>query len=103
VGAHPDSAHRLHAGGHRDVVGARDDALRGEVDRLLAGPALAVDGHRGHVLRESGGQPAVAAHRRLLTDLAHATDDHVVDLAGSTSTRANSPDSVWPSSSTACR
>ena len=43
-GAHRGAGHDLDAGGDDDVVGAGHHALRGEVHRLLARAALAVDG-----------------------------------------------------------
>src|SRR5690606_31670360 len=78
-GTHDDAAHRLHAAGDHDVVGAGHDALGGEVDRLLAGAALAVDGRGRDVGGEAGAEPGHAAGgRRLLAHLRHAADDDVV-------------------------
>src|SRR5690606_34358089 len=67
---------------HDDVRVAGPDGLRGEMDRLLAGPALAVDRRRGNVLGESGREPGHAAGcRGLLADLRHAADDDVIHRA----------------------
>ena len=41
--AHRHPAHGFHAGGDDDVVGPRDHALHGEIDRLLARSALTFD------------------------------------------------------------
>ena len=46
-----DLAHVLHAAGDDEVLRARHHALRGEVDGLLRGAALTVDGGAGHRLR----------------------------------------------------
>ncbi len=63
-----------------DVVGAGHDALGGEVHGLLARAALALDGHRGHVLGQPGGEPRHPPDvARLLAGLADAADHHVVD------------------------
>ena len=78
--SHRRVRHGLHPGGHDDVVGARHDALRGEVQRLLGGAALAVDRGGGHRLGPAGGEHGVAADvERLLGDLHDAAHDHVVD------------------------
>jgi len=67
-------------GRHHHVVGAGHDALGGEVQGLLGGAALAVDGGGGHRLGPAGGEDGVAADiERLLGDLHHAAHDHVVD------------------------
>lgn len=59
------------------------DALRGEVQRLLTRPALAVDGDTGHRLgvasREESPVGGVAG---LLANLADCAADHVVDAGG---------------------
>src|SRR5258708_512407 len=50
------------------------------MESLLARAALAVDGGRGGCEREAGRQPGVSPHvQRLLTDLAHAPQDDIVD------------------------
>ncbi len=68
-----DPAHRLHPAGDDDVVGAGDHALGREVGRLLAGPALPVDGRPGHALREAGREQRGARDvQRLVADLPDA-------------------------------
>src|SRR5207237_1375101 len=52
--------HRLDAARDRDVVDARHDARRYEMDRLLRRPALAVDGGGRHPPREARRDPGVA-------------------------------------------
>ena len=80
-GAHRRPRHRFHAGGDRDVIGAGHDALGGEVQRLLGGPALAVNRGAGHGLGPARCQDGVAADvEGLLGDLHDAAHDHVVDL-----------------------
>ena len=75
--------HGLDPGGHDDVVGPGHDALGGEVQRLLRGAALAVDGGGRHRLGPAGGQHGVAADvERLLRDLHDAAHDHVVHQGG---------------------
>ncbi len=82
-GAHGRVGHGLDPGGHDHVVGAGHDALGGEVQRLLRGAALAVDGGGGHRLGPAGGQHGVAADvERLLGDLHDAAHDHVVHQGG---------------------
>ena len=87
IGAHPrrthrHPAHRFHARRDDDVVGPGHDALHGEVHRLLPGSALALDGHRGHVLGKARGQPGHPARcRRLLARLPDAAHQHVVHAA----------------------
>ena len=55
----------------------------GEVDGLLAGAALAVDGGRGGLDREPGLEPGVAGDvDALLAELLHAAGDDVLDLGG---------------------
>ena len=50
------------------------------MQRLLRGPALAVDRHRGHAVGKRGRQHDVAPQRKgLLADLADAADDDIVD------------------------
>ena len=66
--------------GHDDVVGPGHHALGGEVDGLLGGAALAVDGGGRHRLGPSGGQHRVATDvERLLAHLHDAAGDDVVD------------------------
>ena len=79
-GAHRRARHRLDATGDDDVVVPGHHTGGGEVHRLLARSALAVDGHAGHGLR-----PARREHRgagdveRLLAGLHDAAPDDVVD------------------------
>ena len=82
--AHRRAGHALHAGGHHHVIGTRHDALGGEVDRLLGGPALPVDRGRGDRLRPAGGEHRHPAHvEALLADLHDAAPDDVLDQGGS--------------------
>ena len=75
--------HHLDAGGDDDVVGAGDDALRGEVGGLLRRAALAVDGGGGHLFGEPGGEHGVAPDVHALgADLHDAAHDHVLDEGG---------------------
>ena len=56
---------------------------RGEVDGLLGGAALAVDGGGGGLDREPGLEPGVAGDvDALLAELLHAAGDDVLDLGG---------------------
>ena len=62
---------------------AGDDSGGGEVDGLLARPALPVDRHAGDVLRETRRQHRVACGiSALLTHLGDRTPDDVVDESG---------------------
>ena len=71
----------LDAAGDDDVVDAGGDQGRGEVDRLLAGAALAVDGGRRRLDRQAGLEPGVAGDvDPLLAELLHAAGDDVLDL-----------------------
>ena len=81
-GPHRDPAHRLDAARDDDVVGAGDDPVGRELDSLLAGSALPLDGRRRHVDGEPGGEPRLPTRRRgLLTGLADAADHDVLDGA----------------------
>ena len=56
------------------------DALGGEMDRLLGGAALAIDGGAGDALRQPGGEPGGAGDvAGLRTDRVDAAEDDVVD------------------------
>ena len=78
-----DGAHVLQAAGDDDVLGSAHDALRCEVDGLLAGPALPVDGGAGHLERETGCEPGGPGDvARLATDGVEAAEHHVVDGRG---------------------
>src|SRR3546814_19944391 len=71
---------RLDATGDRDVIGAGDHALRGEVRSLLARTALPVDRGAGDALGETSGEKRRAGDVEcLVADLADASGDHVVD------------------------
>ena len=79
-GAHGDAGHVLDAGGNDEVVGAGDHALRREVDGLLRGAALPVDGCRRDLLGKPGGEPRVPADvDGLLPDLRDTARDVVLD------------------------
>jgi hypothetical protein len=80
--------HVLHAARDHQILGARQDALGGEVQGLLRGAALPVDGHTGHLLGEPGGQPARPRDvTRLRSDRVQAAEDDVFD-GGGVDTRA---------------
>ncbi len=79
-GAHRGARHRLDATGDDDVVVAGHHAGDGEVQRLLAGAALAVHGDTGDGLGPSGGQHGGARDvERLLAGLHDAAPDDIVD------------------------
>ena len=82
-GADADAAHRFDAAADRHVVLAGHDLRGGEIDRVEAGSAEAVDLHAGHVVAEARRQRAhagdVAARFADRIDAAH---HDVVDLAG---------------------
>ncbi|GAA3150872.1 hypothetical protein GCM10017687_80610 [Streptomyces echinatus] len=83
VGPHRHPAHRLHATGDDEVIGAGQHSLRGEVHGLLGGTALAVHGGRRDRLGEAGGEDGVAGGvHGLLADLVDGAADHVVDQRG---------------------
>jgi hypothetical protein len=80
LAADRDAAHRFDAGGDGDLVGAGDDALCGEVQRLLAAAALPVDGDGGDGLGEPGTEQGPAGGvAGLFADLADGAADDVVD------------------------
>ena len=80
---HRGARHRLDTTGDDGVVMPGHHTGGGEVDRLLARTALAVDGHTRDALRPAGGQQRGAADvERLLAGLHDAAPDHVVDDAG---------------------
>ena len=82
-GAQRHPAHHLDAAGHHDVLLAGHHGLHGEVQRLLARSARAVDRGAGDVLGPARGQHRVAADvARLVADLGHAAPHHVVDDVG---------------------
>ena len=70
----------LDAGGDDHVLGAAHHRLGGEMDRLLRGAALAVDGDRRDADRQLRGEHRVAADvEGLLAGLADAAHDDVLD------------------------
>ena len=76
-----DRAHGLHATGDDEVRRPAHDGLRGVVDRLLAGAALAFDRGAGDVLGEPGREPGVARHvHGLRAELVDAAEDDLVVL-----------------------
>jgi len=78
--AHRHPRHRLDATGHHRVVMAGHHTGRGEVDGLLAGPALPVNRHAGNAFRPSRRQQRRARDvHGLLAGLHDAAPDHVVD------------------------
>ena len=77
------AAHRLDPSDEHDVVGAGGDALRGEVHSLLARAALPVDCRGRHALIEPRGEHGLPRNvHGLFADLAHATEQYIVDLSG---------------------
>ena len=78
-----DVAHVLDAAADRHVVDAGGHERRGEVDRLLGGPALAVDRGGGGLDGQAGLEPGVAADvEGLLAELLDAAGHDVLDLGG---------------------
>jgi hypothetical protein len=72
--------HVLRPTGDNQVLRARHHALRGEVDGLLRGTALAVDRDARHFLGEPGGQPAGPADvAGLRADRVDAAPHDVID------------------------
>ncbi len=68
VGEHRHGGHGLQAGRDHDVAGPGHDRLRGEVDGLLGGAALPVDGRGGHGLGPARGQDGRPADVGALAD-----------------------------------
>jgi hypothetical protein len=78
-----DVAHVLDPPSDRHVVDAGGDQSGAEVDRLLGGAALAVDGGRRGLDREARLEPGVATDvDALLAELLRAAGDHVTYLGG---------------------
>ena len=78
--AHRHHAHALDAGRDHQVLGPGQHALRSEMHGLLRRPALAVDGHAGHGLRQPSRQPRVPGDvDGLRADLGNAAHDDVFD------------------------
>jgi hypothetical protein len=75
-----DPAHRFRSAADREIVLAAAHALRGEVDRLLAGAALPVNSGGRDILRQPRpqGRPAADIARlgecRVLISIVHLTD-----------------------------
>ena len=82
VGAQADAAHRLDAARDADIDGTRGDQAGDEAVGLLAATALAVHGHRAHVLGQPGDEPPDAGDVvGLLAVLRHAAADDLFDVA----------------------
>ncbi len=78
-----DVTHVLDAASDRGVVDAGGDQGRGEVDGLLGGAALAVDGGRRGLDGQAGLEPGVAGDvDPLLAELLHAAGDDILHLGG---------------------
>src|ERR1051326_127751 len=81
--AHGNTRHAFNAAADGDVIAAGDHALRGKMNGLLGGAALAIDGGAGNGLRKAGGEDSVACDiGSLLTDLHDAAGNHVVNTRG---------------------
>src|SRR6202030_1678157 len=81
--AHRNARHTLNAAADGDVIAAGNYTLRGKMNRLLAGAALAVDGGAGNGFRKAGGEDSVASDvSGLLANLHDAASNHVIDLRG---------------------
>ena len=66
-----------------DVMDAAGDLRSAEVDGLLGGTALEIDGRRGGLDRETLLQPSVATDVEALgAELRDAAGDHILDLTG---------------------
>src|SRR5882724_6980743 len=82
-GAHGNTRHALNAAADSNVITAGNHALRGKMNGLLAGAALAINGSAGNRFREAGGEHRVASDVScLLADLHYAAGNHVVDARG---------------------
>ena len=82
IGAHRHEAHHLDAARDHEIIGAGDDALRGEIQRLLGRAAFAIERDCGHALGKARGQHGLAADiAGLLPDLDDAAGDDVFDQA----------------------
>ncbi len=79
-GAERNPTHHLDPACNDDVLLARHHRLHGEIQRLLARSAGAVDGGAGDGFRPPRGEDRVAADvARLVADLRYAAPDDVVD------------------------
>ncbi len=75
-----DLAHALHPAGDDEVGGSAEHCLRGEMDGLLRGPALPVDGDARYFLRQPGREPGCPGDvTGLRPDRVDAAEDDVVD------------------------
>jgi hypothetical protein len=73
----------LHATGHNEILRAAHDTLCREVDSLLRGTALAIDGGAGNMLRHSGNEPSGASDvAGLAADRVDTAIDDIVDEGG---------------------
>ncbi len=83
VAAHGNQGHRFGAAGDDDFRGAAANAFGSERDRLQAGRAETVDGHRGGFDGKSGAKSGDARDVHALLAFGHgAAEDHVVDFLG---------------------
>ena len=83
VPGHRDHAHRLGPAGDNDLRAASADAIGRERDRLQARRAEAVDGDRGHCIRQPGPEHDGPGHVHAGFALGkRAPEDQVVDFAG---------------------
>jgi hypothetical protein len=77
---HWHTCHVLNASSDDYVLGATHDGLYGEMQRLLRGATLAVDGDSRNALGQSRGQHSVARDvHRLLADLTYTPQDDILD------------------------
>ncbi len=82
-GTNADAAHRFDAAGDDHVVLAAHDGGVGEIDRVEAGGAVAVDLHTWHRMGVAGGEHGVAGDvAARLADRIDAAEDDVVHLRG---------------------
>ena len=72
--SHGNPGHRLNSTRDDYIISPTDHALRGEVDCLLARPALAINGGTRHSLGEACCECCVACYvEALLSNLAYTT------------------------------
>src|SRR3954469_9876483 len=78
--AHGNARHSLNTAADSDVIAAGDHALRGKMNGLLAGTALAIDRGTGNGFRKASGKHSIASDVEcLFADLPNATGNHVVN------------------------
>ena len=83
VGAHRHARHRLHAPGEHEVLPARGDLLGGDVDRLQARRAEAVELHAGDGVGQAGlDRGRLGDVAALVADRRYAAQHDVVDPVG---------------------